>query len=292
MTPKPSPDAAHIMGTYGSNHDEVERLLFEQYMKGRCWEIGNWDAGQKAYPDVHTRTLFAVWRDRAALGVANANTPTVVAIPPPGYKIVPERMTPEMHEAVVSAHQGFSYPQDNIAGSVARRVSEYVAAIKAAPPLTLLDGYRLQPIDEYEAQKQYVEATEKVLASAVEFVNTEKEKLEELRTYRGEPCGWGGYRDGTPIATIKRSRVEEWIADGDVEHIFPLYRRPLAHDMATGVTVEVEEGNVYITFKSRSGKEVKVRPSLLDPGGNGSFSMQCWVSDRINDANAVGHLSP
>jgi hypothetical protein len=77
----PTADDAHLMGTKGAPHSEVERALFEQYMRGHCWAInGPWDAEKRCYPDMLNRIEFAVWRDRAALGVAlPAEAPTPVA---------------------------------------------------------------------------------------------------------------------------------------------------------------------------------------------------------------------
>lgn len=58
---------AYDMGAKGSPHSEDERRLFEAYMRGHCWQAGEWDAKLGCYADMHTRMLFGVWRDRAAL---------------------------------------------------------------------------------------------------------------------------------------------------------------------------------------------------------------------------------
>ena len=58
--------AAYQMGRIGAAHSERERLLFEQWMQGHCWKVGNWIGTH--YEDMTSRVLFAAWRDRAALG--------------------------------------------------------------------------------------------------------------------------------------------------------------------------------------------------------------------------------
>lgn len=58
---------AYDMGAKGSPHSEQERALFEAYMRGHCWQFGEWDAKLGCYSDMGTRMLFGVWRDRAAL---------------------------------------------------------------------------------------------------------------------------------------------------------------------------------------------------------------------------------
>ena len=69
---------AHDMGAKGAMPTEEERLLFEAWMRGHCWAIvGKWDGKQYVsdretgavvdWPTMHTRQLWAVWRDRAAL---------------------------------------------------------------------------------------------------------------------------------------------------------------------------------------------------------------------------------
>ena len=59
-------DAAE-MGRVGAPHSEVDRKLFEAYMRGHCWGFAPFDPVKQVYGDMSTRMLFAVWRDRAAL---------------------------------------------------------------------------------------------------------------------------------------------------------------------------------------------------------------------------------
>ncbi len=70
-------EAAEKMGATGADPTETERQLFEAWMKGHCWAVcGKWDGkqyvGTDEYDDIHpyvmhTRGLWAAWRDRAAL---------------------------------------------------------------------------------------------------------------------------------------------------------------------------------------------------------------------------------
>jgi hypothetical protein len=60
-------EAAEQMGAEGAPHSEPERALFEAYMRGHCWGVGEWNAEKGHYGDIWSRTHFAVWRDRAAL---------------------------------------------------------------------------------------------------------------------------------------------------------------------------------------------------------------------------------
>jgi hypothetical protein len=77
----PTVEDAYLMGTKGAPHSDAERALFEEYMRGHCWLIvGPWDDKQQCYPDMLNRIEFAVWRDRAALGVA---LPAEAPAPPP-----------------------------------------------------------------------------------------------------------------------------------------------------------------------------------------------------------------
>lgn len=72
---------AHQLGAQGAPATEEERLLFEAWMKGHCWKVGGeWNGKQyvdKAESDGYprpqamlTRQLFAAWRDRGALDLA------------------------------------------------------------------------------------------------------------------------------------------------------------------------------------------------------------------------------
>jgi len=76
--PSVSIQAAHEMGVKGANPTDRERLLFESWMKGHCWDFGcEWDGSMyRNYPDsndwnahhaMRTRELWVVWRDCAAL---------------------------------------------------------------------------------------------------------------------------------------------------------------------------------------------------------------------------------
>lgn len=75
-------EAAYEMGSKGAKPTESERLLFESWMRGHCWAvIGKWDG--RTYTETgsvhdgavgHTRQLWAVWRDRAALCASPSNT--------------------------------------------------------------------------------------------------------------------------------------------------------------------------------------------------------------------------
>lgn len=83
----PSVSDAERMGAGGPEamgipHDESERLAFEAYMRGHCWEIAaKWDGtaylskcADHLYDNgaMITRMLWAVWRDRAALAALKA----------------------------------------------------------------------------------------------------------------------------------------------------------------------------------------------------------------------------
>lgn len=72
-------DAAFRMGAVGAPHNETERLLFEAYLKGHCWDCGDWDAAKGYYTDQSTRVMFAIWRDRAALVLPCIPVPPAVA---------------------------------------------------------------------------------------------------------------------------------------------------------------------------------------------------------------------
>ena len=75
----PSIEAARKMGEVGGPAVEEERLAFEVWMAGHCWELGaTWNGtayvgdrevdGRFVSPKaIHTRGLWAAWRDRAAL---------------------------------------------------------------------------------------------------------------------------------------------------------------------------------------------------------------------------------
>lgn len=44
-----------------------ERARFEAYMRGHCWEVGNYDEAARCYVSTFVRCLYGVWRDRSAL---------------------------------------------------------------------------------------------------------------------------------------------------------------------------------------------------------------------------------
>ena len=72
--------AAFVMGQTGAPSSETERLAFESWMRGHSWLVeGVWDGttyddrgpSRVSWVDVgamQTRMLWAVWRDRAAMG--------------------------------------------------------------------------------------------------------------------------------------------------------------------------------------------------------------------------------
>ena len=79
----PSIEAARKMGEVGGPAVEEERLAFEAWMSGHCLELrGKWDGrgyvndseknGFFSTSAFHTRQLWAAWRDRAALAIADA----------------------------------------------------------------------------------------------------------------------------------------------------------------------------------------------------------------------------
>jgi hypothetical protein len=62
---------AEELGANGAPHSEFERALYEGYMRGHCWEVGEWLPAKEQYADLSSRMTFAVWRDCAALGLRN-----------------------------------------------------------------------------------------------------------------------------------------------------------------------------------------------------------------------------
>ncbi len=80
----PTPAEAHAMGRTGANMPpgllEAERLAFEAWVQGHCWELGaEWSPLAMNYlapeesshhwtPEgILARRMWAAWRDRAAL---------------------------------------------------------------------------------------------------------------------------------------------------------------------------------------------------------------------------------
>ena len=51
----------------GSPNTLPERQRFEAYMRGHCWDAGNYDEQKRCYDTVMVRMLYGVWRDRGAL---------------------------------------------------------------------------------------------------------------------------------------------------------------------------------------------------------------------------------
>lgn len=47
-----------------------ERMRFEEYMRGHCWEFGGYDHAKKCYDTVFVRMMYGVWRDRGSLSPA------------------------------------------------------------------------------------------------------------------------------------------------------------------------------------------------------------------------------
>ncbi|WP_035942512.1 hypothetical protein, partial [Caballeronia glathei] len=70
MRLEPTEAQAEAMGEKGAPHSEHERKLYEAYCKGHCWAVGKWNAEKGYYMDMIDRIRFAMWRDRAALGIA------------------------------------------------------------------------------------------------------------------------------------------------------------------------------------------------------------------------------
>lgn len=65
-----------------------ERARFEAYMRGHCWEVGNYDEAARCYVSTFVRCLYGVWRDRGALPTVG---PNVGAKLPHAEQPAPER---------------------------------------------------------------------------------------------------------------------------------------------------------------------------------------------------------
>ncbi len=77
----PSESDAHEMGANGGPAHDGERLAFEAWMRGHCWDLcAEWNGpsylsameaascGNLVSPNaMQTRRMWAAWRDRAAL---------------------------------------------------------------------------------------------------------------------------------------------------------------------------------------------------------------------------------
>jgi len=79
-------ESAHAMGAKGATPTEAERLLFEAWMRGHCWAVdGDWNGSQYVHANektgfvhggaMNTRSLWAAWRDRAALAAPKGRKP-------------------------------------------------------------------------------------------------------------------------------------------------------------------------------------------------------------------------
>ena len=56
---------SYIVGAKGVPHSDYEHSLFIYFLKGHCWENGDWDAEKQEYRDMWTRVLYSVWRARS-----------------------------------------------------------------------------------------------------------------------------------------------------------------------------------------------------------------------------------
>jgi hypothetical protein len=98
-------EAAFVMGQTGAPPSEVERLAFESWMRGHCWQVeGVWNG--TTYDDrgpfgvssidvgaMQTRRMWAVWRDCAVLSR-------------PAIQPVPDNTREAVHAAVAEALGG------------------------------------------------------------------------------------------------------------------------------------------------------------------------------------------
>lgn len=84
----PVAEQAHAIGRIGAPHNEAERALFCEYLRGHCWGQGQWHADIADYADAFTRLAYAVWRARAALATAPSVQPVRPA--PPEIPKAPE----------------------------------------------------------------------------------------------------------------------------------------------------------------------------------------------------------
>lgn len=63
----PTKDDAFRVGRTGAKVDSYDRMLFEEYMKGHCWAVGNWIEDHQQYDDMWSRVAYAIWRDCASI---------------------------------------------------------------------------------------------------------------------------------------------------------------------------------------------------------------------------------
>ncbi|GEM_PF-6669013 len=145
MSQAQQPEALRLAHDIGANiiqvqPTEAERLRFEAWMKGHCWKVcGQWDgttySGSNESPDyldpqvMHTRQLFAAWRDCAALRDQ---------IPAPAAQAV-EPVEVELPDVEDMAHSAL---EEALSGGVGHDVfhrwmravmDKTVAALRAAP---------------------------------------------------------------------------------------------------------------------------------------------------------------
>lgn len=87
------------IGAKGADPTEADRLSFEAWMRGHCWEIcGEWTGKTYQHPQedngflhagtMNTRRLFAAWRDRGALERDLAQRAPLHGAVPEGYVLV------------------------------------------------------------------------------------------------------------------------------------------------------------------------------------------------------------
>ena len=63
--PRTTDDGAYEEGWIPNTPEERSR--FEAYMRGHCWNIGNYDDEKRCFDTVSVRMLYGIWRDRGAL---------------------------------------------------------------------------------------------------------------------------------------------------------------------------------------------------------------------------------
>ena len=51
----------------GLPNTDDERLRFEAYMRGHCWDVGTFDTKTNSYDTTFVRCAYGVWRDRGSL---------------------------------------------------------------------------------------------------------------------------------------------------------------------------------------------------------------------------------
>ena len=79
MGPTYMPGHGYTEGGLKDTPEERER--FEAYMRGHCWDVGDYDDAKHCYDTVGVRMLYGVWRDRGALPTTWPNA-KVSGVPP------------------------------------------------------------------------------------------------------------------------------------------------------------------------------------------------------------------